>query len=125
MVRDWRLDLRCSVLLGLCPREMTLIRFYTTYNLLPIIKEGGGVIMIASPGGGAFYDEFDPGFEKPQNRYKLNMIRQGRRDSLFLDAICTVTPRLSDLLNPGILEASSKNHLQTFIPRVDADFCAG
>jgi hypothetical protein len=63
-------------------------RFYTTYRLLPVIKES--VVVVASPGFGAFYDESDPGFEKPENKKKMNMIRQGRRDALFLDSVFKV-----------------------------------
>ena len=60
-------------------------RFYTTYRLLPSIKES--VVVIGSPGGGAFYNESDPGFEKPENKSKMTLIGQGRRDCLYLDAI--------------------------------------
>jgi len=63
-------------------------RFYATYRLLPVIKES--VVVIGSPGHGAFYDETDPGFEKPENRKAMSLIRQGQRDSLFLDAIFKV-----------------------------------
>jgi hypothetical protein len=76
------------------PREVIPIlvrltgRFYTTYRLLPVIKES--VVVIASPGLGNFYDETDPGFEKPENKSKMTLIRQGRRDALFLDAIFKV-----------------------------------
>lgn len=63
-------------------------RFYTTYRLLPVIKES--VIVVASPGYGAFYDETDPAFEKPENKKKMGPIRQGRRDALFLDAVFKV-----------------------------------
>jgi hypothetical protein len=69
-------------------RRVLTDRFYTTYRLLPVIKES--VVVIASPGFGKFYDETDPGFEKPENRTQLSLIRQGRRDSLFLDAIFKV-----------------------------------
>jgi hypothetical protein len=55
---------------------------------MPIIKES--VVVIASPGFGNFFDETDPMFEKPQNRKRMNIIRQGRRDALFLDAIFKV-----------------------------------
>ena len=63
-------------------------RFYTTYRLLPVIKQS--VVVIGSPGYGSFYDETDPGFEKPENKNKMTLLRQGRRDSLFLDAIFKV-----------------------------------
>ena len=66
-------------------------RFYTTYRLLPVIRES--VVVVASPGLGAFYDEKDVGFEKPENRGKMTMIRQGRRDALFLDSIFKVPPQ--------------------------------
>ena len=66
-------------------------RFYTTYRLLPLIKET--VVVVGGPGFGAFYDETDPGFEKLENRKKLTLIRQARRDSLFLDAIFKVIYR--------------------------------
>jgi hypothetical protein len=75
-------------------------RFYTTYRLLPVVKES--VVVIASPGLGNFYDETDPGFEKPENRSKMTLIRQGRRDALFLDAIFKVydeTTRIITQLN--------------------------
>jgi len=62
-----------------------LSRFYTTYRLLPYVRES--VVVIGSPGWGKFYDEKDPGFETPENRQKMNIINQGRRDSLYLDAI--------------------------------------
>ena len=65
-------------------------RFYTTYRLLPVIKES--VVVVASPGFGKFYDESDPTFDKPENRKKMTSIRQGRRDALFLDAIFKVLP---------------------------------
>lgn len=44
-------------------------------------------MVIGSPGSGAFYDESDPGFEKPENKSKMTLIRQGRRDGLYLDSI--------------------------------------
>ena len=47
-------------------------------------------MVIGSPGWGKFYDENDPGFENPENRQKMNIINQGRRDSLYLDAIFKV-----------------------------------
>jgi hypothetical protein len=68
-----------------------MMRFYTTYRLLPVIKES--VVVIGSPGAGAFYDESDPGFEKPENKKKMTIIRQGRRDCLYLDSIFKVPPR--------------------------------
>ena len=58
--------------------------------MLPVIKES--VVVVGSPGYGAFYDETDPGFEKLENKKKMNLIRQGRRDSLYLDAIFKVIP---------------------------------
>lgn len=83
--------MRFSVWPGSIPHlEFVLRRFYTTYRLLPVIKES--VVVIASPGFGKFYDEKDPGFEKPENRKQLTMIRQGRRDALFLDAIFKAHP---------------------------------
>ena len=83
----------CSVFLGVRLLRRTLgaeadDRFYTTYRLLPVVKES--VIVVASPGWGAFYDETDPGFDKHQNRKKMGPIRQGRRDALFLDAVFKV-----------------------------------
>jgi hypothetical protein len=63
-------------------------RFYSTYRLMPVIKES--VVVVASPGFGAFYDEKDIGFEKPENKSKMTIIRQGRRDALFLDSIFKV-----------------------------------
>ena len=71
-----------------------LMRFYTTYRLLPIIKKS--VVVIGSPGLGAFYDDTDPGFEKPENRKKMTLLRQGRRDSLYLDAIFQVPSPLNN-----------------------------
>ena len=65
-------------------------RFYTTYRLLPWIKQS--VVVIGSPGAGAFFDESDPGFEKPDNRKQMTLLRQGRRDCLYLDAIFKVPP---------------------------------
>jgi hypothetical protein len=56
---------------------------------LPVIKES--VVVIGSPGMGAFYDESDPGFEKPENRKKMTITRQGRRDCLYLDSIFKVS----------------------------------
>jgi len=47
-------------------------------------------VVIGSPGLGAFFDESDPGFEKPENRKQMNVLRQGRRDCLYLDAIFKV-----------------------------------
>ena len=67
---------------------MLIESFYTTYRLLPWIKES--VVVIGSPGAGAFFDESDPGFEKPENRKKMTQLRQGRRDCLYLDAIFKV-----------------------------------
>jgi hypothetical protein len=67
-------------------------RFYTTYRLLPWIKES--VVVIGSPGLGAFYDESDPGFEKPENKKQMTQLRQARRDCLYLDAIFKVPSSL-------------------------------
>jgi hypothetical protein len=53
-----------------------------------VIKES--VVVVAGPGFGAFYDESDPAFEKPENKKKMTIIRQGRRDTLFLDSIFKV-----------------------------------
>ena len=86
------------------PPCVLMARFYTTYRLMPVIKES--VVVIGGPGMGKFYDESDPGFEKPENRHQLNVIRQGRRDSLFLDAIFKVPPTLFQA-NIGILNPLS------------------
>lgn len=55
---------------------------------MPVLKES--VVVVAGPGLGAFYDESDPGFEKPENKKKMTLIRQGRRDALFLDSVFKV-----------------------------------
>src|SRR5205814_1984441 len=75
----------CTMSFTVRPSRSTAltVRFYTTYRLLPVVK--ASVIVIGSPGFGAFYDESDPGFEKPENKQKMTFIRQGRRDCLYLD----------------------------------------
>jgi hypothetical protein len=89
-VREWRRRLPCSAYHGTSAllHEANWSSFYTTYRLLPYIKES--VVVIGSPGWGKFYDEEDPGFEKPENRQKMTILNQGRRDSLYLDAIFKV-----------------------------------
>ena len=87
--RGLSVPLRCSVYHGTLFWVRTDWRFYTTYRLLPWIKES--VVVIGSPGSGAFYDESDPGFEKPENRKQMTLLRQGRRDCLYLDAIFKVS----------------------------------
>src|SRR3979411_1806261 len=111
-------------------------RFYTTYRLLPVINES--VVVVAGPGFGAFYDESDPAFEKPENKKKMTIIRQGRRDTLFLDSIFKVPPfpcppslsispfesssipTLASygivVLIPGILNPQSKYHVPSHSP---------
>jgi hypothetical protein len=88
---------------------VTYWRFYTTYRLLPVLKES--VVVIGSPGFGAFYDENDVGFENPENRKKMTLIRQGRRDSLFLDAIFKVPQSFESINNK---EFSVRNPNITF-----------
>jgi hypothetical protein len=63
-----------------------------------VIKES--VVVIASPGRGAFFDETDPMFEKPENRKEMTLMRQARRDSLFLDAVFKVSSLLFVAFNP-------------------------
>ena len=101
------------------------------------------MIVVASPGWGAFYDETDPAFEKPQNKKKMGPIRQGRRDALFLDAVFKVfilspqsvfcfphkfaiLPIDNRCLSPshhlfplttGILHTKPKYHIPSYLPR--------
>jgi hypothetical protein len=96
--RGWKRRSLCNVYHGSFDfLEKIDGRFYTTYRLLPAIKES--VVVIGSPGYGAFYDETDPGFEKPENRKKMTIIRQGRRDCLYLDSIFKVSASLSIMQN--------------------------
>jgi hypothetical protein len=86
-------------------------RFYSTYRLMPILKES--VVVVASPGLGAFYDESDPGFEKPENKKKMTLIRQGRRDALFLDSVYKVlTLTLSQYKSYLIVCRNSQSAIQ-------------
>jgi len=86
-----------------------VMRFYTTYRLLPVIKES--VVVIGSPGSGAFYDESDPGFEKPENKKKMTLIRQGRRDCLYLDSIFKVPSPLHPPPQPLYVKLTYRNSL--------------
>jgi len=81
---------------------------------MPIIKES--VVVIASPGFGNFFDETDPMFEKPQNRKRMNIIRQGRRDALFLDAIFKVLSLIQALTSRNFQYDIPKLHSTIFSP---------